>query len=68
LKHNKFGLLISRGGVATYFRCGGPWTVLYEFCSKFRNLSGSEKHFEDQLIWPSYSKLNHARFFGRSLG
>ena len=47
LRHNKFGLLISRGSVATYLRCSGQCYM--GFAANFITFLAVKK------LWPSYS-------------
>jgi len=59
---NKFGLLISRGSVATYLRCSGQCYM--GFVANFVLFLTVKKILKMVKFWPSYSKLNHVCFFG----
>jgi len=53
LRHNKFGLLISRSSVATYLRCGGQRYM--SFVAHFIAFLAVKGFWRYVKFWPSYS-------------
>ena len=58
MRHNKVGLMISRGSAATYLKCGGHCCM--GFIANFIFFSCGKRLAK---TWPSYSKFNLACLF-----